>query len=123
MLHGTVDYQKAVELHDALQVWLSQINLVAAQSLDEAQQETLTVVRLQAPALLRATLISTNPIESCYASTRQAIRRVKNWSRGHDQILRWVAVALLDAEKRFNRVRGYRDIPLFIKAAMRHSGE
>lgn len=122
MLHGTVDYKKALELHEALQAWLSRINLAASQSLDEAQKETLTVLRLQTPASLRATLLSTNPIESCYSSTRRVIRRVKNWNRSHDQILRWVAVALLDAEKRFHRVRGYRDIPLFIEEATRHNG-
>ena len=45
-------------------------------------------------------------------------RRVKRW-RGGQMIQRWVASALVEAEPRFRRVRGYRDLPLWIVSAPR----
>ena len=121
MLHGCVNYQEALRLHRTLETWLSQINLAALQSLEEAKQETLTVIRFQIPALLRTTLIATNPIESCFASTRRTIRRVKNWNQSSDQMLRWVAVATLDAETRFRTIKGYREIPLLMETVLKHN--
>jgi putative transposase len=40
-------------------------------------------------------------------------RRVKRW-QGSDHRLRWVASALLYAETRWNRLHGYRHLPLLI---------
>ncbi len=42
-------------------------------------------------------------------------RRVKRW-RGGGMIQRWVASALLEAEPRFRRVRGYRDLRYLVGA-------
>lgn len=83
----------------------------AAASLREGLHETLTVTRLQLPALLRETLSSTNAIESAFGMVRDATRNVKRWSNGK-QVLRWIAAGLLEAEERFNRIKGYRDMPL-----------
>jgi len=35
----------------------------------------------------------------------------RNMQRGGEMIQRWVSAALLDAERRFRRVRGFRDMP------------
>ena len=43
--------------------WLERINPDAASSLREGLEETLTVVRLGLPEVLRKTLATTNPIE------------------------------------------------------------
>ena len=50
--------------------WLERINPDAALSLREGLEETLTVVRLGLPEVLRKTLATTNPIESALSVTR-----------------------------------------------------
>jgi putative transposase len=94
--------------------WLSRINQSAAQSLEEAELETMTVIRLKVPALLRKTLLSTNPIESAFSQVQSKVHRVKNWRSGTDQVSRWAAATLLSAEKTFRLVRGYKEIPELI---------
>jgi len=89
----------------------------AAASLREGQEETLTVHRLAVPPSLRSTLRSTNPIESCFATTRKHCRNVKRW-RSQEMVQRWVGTMLLEVERHFNRVRGHREMP-FLVAALR----
>jgi len=95
--------------------YLERLNPSAARSLEEGLEETLTLHRLGIPDALRKNLSSTNIIESCFSTTRFITGRVKRW-RGGDQVQRWAASALLEAEKRFNRIDGYRMIPTLISA-------
>ena len=88
---------------------LERINPSAAHSLEEGLEETLTVHRLGVGERLRRTLSSTNPIESCLSTVERVARNVKRWREG-DQSLRWTATGLLEAEKRFHRIKGYREI-------------
>jgi len=81
----------------------------AATSLREGLDETLTVLQLNVGPTLTATLSSTNPIENLNGSVRNVTRRVKRW-RGGKMAMRWVASALLEAEKKFRRVKGYREM-------------
>jgi hypothetical protein len=67
------------------------------------------VHRLGVGALLRKTLASTNPIESCLSTVERVARNVKRW-RGGDQPLRWTATGLLEAEKEFRKVKGFREL-------------
>lgn len=88
---------------------LERVNPSAARSLEEGLEETLTVHRLNVGALLRRTLASTNPIESCLSIVERVAHNVKRWRAG-DQPLRWTATGLLEAEKKFRRVKGYREL-------------
>lgn len=81
----------------------------AARSLREGLEETLTVLKLRLSETLRKTLSSTNPIENTIGSIRRVTRNVKRW-RGGRMAERWVAVALLEAERGFKRIKGYRDL-------------
>ena len=90
---------------------LERINPSAARSLEEGLEETLTVHRLGVGPLLRQTLASTNPIESCFSVVEKVARNVKRWRAG-DHTLRWTATGLLEAEKKFRRVKGYRGLEL-----------
>ena len=81
----------------------------AAASVREGLPETLTVVRLGLTGALQRTLRSTNAIENLNGSVQRYTRNVKRW-RGGEMIQRWVSAALLDAERRFRRVRGFRDM-------------
>jgi hypothetical protein len=48
---------------------------------------------------------------------RTTMRNVKRW-RDAKMIERWTAAGMLEAEKRFHRVQGFRDIPA-LQAALR----
>ena len=87
----------------------------AAASVREGLDETLTVLRLGLTGALQRTLRTTNPIENLNGSVAHYTANVKRW-RGGWMIQRWVSAALLEAQKRFRRVRGYRDIPHLIVA-------
>lgn len=88
----------------------------AAASLREGLEETLTVNRLGISLALRRSLRSTNLIESAISVARSTARRVKRRRNG-EQVLRWTAAGLLEAERRFRRIGGYRDLP-FLRAAL-----
>ena len=88
---------------------LERINPSAAHSLEEGMEETLTLHRLGVGPLLRRSLSTTNIIESCLSTVRHVARNVKRW-QGGDHLARWTAAGLLEAEKKFRKVRGYREL-------------
>jgi transposase-like protein len=102
-------YQEAKGALQKLWRQLVEINPSAARSLEEGMEETLTVHRLGVGPLLRGTLASTNPIESCFSTVRRTTRNVRRW-QGGDHIARWTAAGLLEAERFFRRVKGYREL-------------
>ena len=112
------DHRQAVQSLNTTVAWLRRLNPDAAASLAEGLQETLTVVRFGVPELLRKTLSTTNPIESAFSVAEATTRRVKRWRDG-DMRQRWCVAGLLDAERRFNRVRGYRHLKLLLDALER----
>ena len=87
----------------------------AAASLREGLEETLTVVKLDLPITLRRSLATTNNIENLVGSIRRVSRNVKRW-RGAEMIRRWASVGLFQAEKRFRRIKGYREMPKLVSA-------
>ena len=99
---------------------LERINPSAARSLEEGLEETLTVHRLGIGAVLRRKLATTNPIESCLSTVQRVARNVKRWREG-SQPLRWTATGLLEAEKKFRRIKGYQEI-LLLKERLNPSG-
>jgi transposase-like protein len=109
------DYVQARQELRKVHTWLASINQAAARSLEEGFEETLTVNRLQLPSQLRRLLASTNIIESCFSLTGDLCRNVKRW-RNANMAWRWAGTVLLEAEKRFHRIQGYREMPLLIHA-------
>lgn len=108
--YSQTNYDQALgELRSAV-VWLRGINPSAAASLEEGLEETITVVRLKLPEQLRQTLETTNPIESALSVVRTLTARVKRWRDG-DMRHRWCTAGLLRAEEKFNRIKGYRQMP------------
>jgi putative transposase len=81
----------------------------AAASLREGLEETVTVQRLGASERLRRTLASTNPCESMIEIVRKTQGKVKRW-KGGDMRMRWTAAGMLEAERQFRRIIGYRDL-------------
>ena len=84
----------------------------------EGMEETLTLHRLGVPAALRASLSTTNLIESPFSYVRQKTRRVQRW-RGGDQAQRWVACAMLRAEEGWHKIRGHALMPHLVGALYR----
>lgn len=112
--YNMLDYDAAKRALDHILRELMDLNPSAARSLEEGLQETLTMHRLRVPDKLRSTLRSTNPIESTFDIVETVCRNVKRW-QGGDQYLRWVASGLLWAESRWNRIHGYRQLPIVVK--------
>lgn len=101
--------QALYRLHDELMA----LNPSAAASLAEGLDDTLMVHELGVHARLRRSLSSTNGIESSFSVVDKICKQVKRW-QGSDHRLRWVASAMLHAESRWNRLHGYRHLPLLL---------
>ena len=92
----------------------------AAESLREGLDETLTVLRLNLPPTLRRSFATTNVIENMNGSLRRISRNVKRW-RDESMIRRWVALGIVEAEKKFRRVKGHQTIRFLIAALRPHT--
>lgn len=103
-------YDDAKKSLDLTVRYLERLNPSAAASLKEGLEETLSIHKLEITGLLRKTLSTTNPIESCFSVVKTITGRVKLW-RGNDMVQRWAVASLLRAEKKFKRVKGYKEIP------------
>ena len=90
----------------------------AAGSLREGMEETLTLSRLGVSGNLKRTLESTNPCESMIEIVRHTQRNVKRWSSG-EMALRWTAAGMLEAERQFRKIIGYRDLATLVIAIER----
>jgi putative transposase len=113
--YGQTNYATAKTSLEGTARWLERINVDAASSLREGVEETLTVVKLGLPGLLRKTLATTNPIESALSVTRRVTARVTRWRDG-DMRRRWCVAGLLRAESKFYRVKGHRSMPALLEA-------
>ena len=102
-------YADAKHMLLELEAWLRTKNESAADSLLEAFEELLTLHRLKVPALLRKTLMSTNPIESMFSLVRHSERNIKR-TRGSMMLQRWLGTVLLYCEQQFKRVKGFAGI-------------
>ena len=89
-----------------------------AGSLREGMEETLTLTRLGVNGNLKRTLESTNPCESMIEIVRRTQRNVKRWSSG-EMALRWTAAGMLEAERQFRKIIGYRDLATLVIAIER----
>jgi putative transposase len=90
----------------------------AAGSLREGIEETLTLTRFGVTGSLKRTLESTNPCESMIEIVRRTQRNVKRWSSG-EMALRWTAAGMLEAERQFRKIIGYRDLATLVVAIER----
>ena len=87
----------------------------AAESVREGLAETLTLQRLGIAGALYRKLRTTNAIENLNSGIATYTRNVKRW-QGGSMVVRWVSAAIQEAEKKFRRVQGYRDIEKLTKA-------
>ena len=92
----------------------------AANSLREGLKEMFTVSRLGIDGRLAKTLVTSNPVESMISIARTTNRNVTRWRDGH-MVLRWTAAGMLNAERSFRRIKGYKQMPQLVAALHRHA--
>jgi putative transposase len=114
---GTAEKARGKLLHLAVQ--LEEQHPGAAGSLREGLEETLTVLDLGLTGWLVKTLRSTNPIENLQSTLGRVSKNVTRW-RGGAMALRWAVVGLLEAEKKFRRIKGHADLPQLLAALEAH---
>ena len=104
--------RKKLQTHAA---WLKADHADAAGSLLEGIDEMFTVNDLGlTPALIRC-LATTNIVENPNGTLRVITRRVSRW-RDRDMIERWAALAYMEAERRFRKIQGHRDLWILAQA-------
>jgi len=110
---GKIDGEAA---YQELEVFLGKRSQGALASLHAGGEELLTFHRLNVPSTLNMPFLSTNLIENVMRNYRRHTDRVTKWSGKEDQVDRWSATALLQAEEGFRRVRNYEEYPKLIAA-------
>ena len=113
--YGMKTHTLARQALKKLMSWLKTHSEQAAKSLAEGLEQTLAVHRLGLPEILRKTFRSTNPIESIFDKVKSRGRRVKNW-KGDNQFARWTASSLLLHEKKFRKIKGYKQLHVLLTA-------
>lgn len=102
-------HRAAIDRLEAIAGELAHSHPGAAASLREGLAETVTLQRLGVDRQLWKTLSSTNPIESMIGICRATSRNVKRWQNG-DMCLRWTAAGMLEAERQFRKIIGYKHL-------------
>ena len=100
----------AREVLGELDCFLGKKNAEALASLREAGDELIALHKLGVPSTLNQSLLSTNIIENSFRNTRRKLDRVARFRPETNQASRWMAYALLEAEKGFHRIAGWRDL-------------
>ena len=93
----------------------------AAASLLEGLEDMFAVRRLGIGGSLAEMLTCTNAIEPTISVARTTMRNVKHWRDG-EMKKRWVAAGMLEAQRSFRRIRGYKQIPALVAALGRRVG-
>ena len=116
------DAVRAKRMLEALARQLERKHPSAAASLREGLDETLTVMRMGLQDRLARTLSTTNPLEFLNGRIRKTTHNVARWDGG-DMVLRWLAVALIEAAKTFRKLRGYVGMPKLVAALRAHDAK
>ncbi len=110
-------YTQAKQMLMEIREDLRQLNLSAAKSLDEGMEETLTLFKLGLSEKFGTSLGTTNCIENLNSQLGRYINKVKFW-KNSDQIFRWVACGLIEAERRMKKIKNYKSLQLLREKIM-----
>jgi transposase-like protein len=92
----------------------------ASASLLEGLEDMFALRRLGTGGNLAELLTCTNAIESTISVARTTTRNVKHWQDG-EMKKRWVAAGMLEAQRSFRRIPGYKQMPALVAALRRHA--
>jgi transposase-like protein len=90
----------------------------AAGSVREGLEETLTALKLNLGGTLTRSFSTTNAVENVMSSIRRTTRNVKRW-RNPSMIRRWVGLSILQAQKKFRRIKGHSQLRILVAALAR----
>jgi len=100
------EYEVAKRKLYEIRIELETINRSAANSLDEGLEETLTLHKLGLVEQLGKSLMTSDTIESLNSQISKYAGKVTRWSSSNMRG-RWIAVSLMQIEKRLNRIIGH----------------
>jgi putative transposase len=109
------DWARGLRVAKGIAARLEDDHPSAAGSLREGLEEMFTLRRLGVPDLLSRSLSCTNAIESMISVCQALSGRVKHW-KDTKMVCRWVGVGMLEAERSFRRVKGYKDMAVLVAA-------
>ncbi|HUO40583.1 MAG TPA: IS256 family transposase [Mycobacterium sp.] len=117
---GHPDPEQGLRNAKSLAAQLDKNHPGAAASLREGLEQMFTVARLGIDSRLAKTLTTSNPVESMISIARTTNRNVTRWRDGQ-MVLRWTAAGMLNAERSFRRIKGYKQMPHLVNALRRHA--
>lgn len=119
ILRGVQGEAAGTEAFEAMLNYVKSRNYAAYEALEARRDEVLAFHRLNVPATLNVTFLSTNHIENVMGNARGTIGRICRWHDDTNQVARWMGVALLRAQSGFRRVRGHQQLGELVAALAR----
>jgi putative transposase len=119
ILRGVQGEAAGEEAFEGVLKYVKQRNYAAYEALEARRDVVLAFHRLNVPATLNVTFLSTNHIENVMGNARGTIGRICRWHDETNQVSRWMGVALLRAQSGFRRVRGHQQLAELVAALAR----
>ncbi len=119
ILRGVQGREAGEEAFDKVLKYVKERNLAAFEALEARRDVILAFHRLNVPATLNVTFLSTNHIENVMGNARGTIGRVCRWNDKTNQVAHWMGVALLRAQSGFRQVRGHAQFGELVAALAR----
>jgi putative transposase len=116
ILRGVQGAEAGEEAFDGVLKYVKKYNFAAFEALEARRDVILAFHRLNVPATLNVTFLSTNHIENVMGNARGTIGRICRWHAETNQVARWMAVALLRAQSGFRRISGHQQLGELVAA-------
>ena len=119
ILRGVQGAMAGAEAFEGVLKYVKERNFAAFEALEARRDVILAFHRLDVPATLNVTFLSTNHIENVMGNARGTIGRICRWHDETNQVARWMAVALLRAQSGFRRISGHQQLGELVAALAR----
>ena len=119
ILRGVQGAEAREEAFEGVLEYVKKCNFAAFEALEARRDVILAFHRLDVPATLNVTFLSTNNLENVMGNARGTIGRICRWHDETNQVARWMAVALLRAQSGFRRIGGHKQLGELVAALAR----
>jgi len=119
ILRGVQGAEAGEEAFEGVLKYVKERNFAAFEALEARRDVILAFHRLNVPATLNVTFLSTNHLENVMGNARGTIGRICRWHDETNQVARWMAVALLRAQSGFRRISGHKQLGELLAALAR----
>jgi transposase-like protein len=119
ILRGVQGAEAGEEAFEGVLKYVKERNFAAFEALEARRDVILAFHRLDVPATLNVTFLSTNHLENVMGNARGTIGRICRWHDETNQVARWMAVALLRAQSGFRRISGHKQLGELVAALAR----